>query len=62
VNLKINIDNEKAAIEKMNKAIIGQRQKITVANEHIADFEKQIAETEQRIEELQAFLNSNTGK
>ena len=60
INTSINIDNEKAAIEKMEKAIKGQQHKISVAEEVIADFEKQIAETEKRITELEEFLNNNS--
>jgi len=59
VKAALNIENEKAAIEKMQKGIKGQQLKISVAQEIIADFEKQIAETEQRIEELKAFLNTD---
>ena len=55
----ISIDDEKAAIEKIEKAIKGQQLKISVAQEIIADFENQIAETEKRIEKLKTFLKNN---
>jgi chromosome segregation ATPase len=61
IRTAINIDNEKAAIEKIKKSISAQRQKITAAEELITGFEKQIAETEQRIEELQSILNNSAG-
>lgn len=56
IETAIDIDNEKAEIEKMNKAIQNHQQKIAAAKESIADLEKQIAETELRIEELKVFL------
>ena len=55
----INIDNEKIEIEKTKKAILNQRVKIAAANDAISDLEKQIAESEHRIEEWQAFLRDN---
>jgi len=61
INAAISIDNEKAEIEKIRKAIAGQRQKITAAEEAIVSLEKQISESEGRIEELETFLNSSAG-
>jgi len=52
----INIDGEKAEIEKMKKAIQNQQDKIAVAKKSIADLEKKIAETELHIEELKSVL------
>ena len=59
VKAAISIDNEKAEIEKIKKAIANQRQKISAANNEIADLEKQIGESEQSIEELEAFIKEN---
>ena len=61
VKAAMTIDAEKDAIEKMDKAIKTQQQKITIAEEVIADFEKQKAETERRIEELKQFVENNSG-
>jgi chromosome segregation ATPase len=61
INASINIDEEKAEIEKLGKAILGQKQKITFAEEAIAGFEKQIAGMESRIGELTAFIEKNGG-
>jgi chromosome segregation ATPase len=61
LKVSINIDNERAAIEKMEKGIKAQQHKITLAQEVIADFERQITETEKRIVELKAFLEKNAG-
>jgi len=59
INASMNIDKKKAEIEKLNKAIEGQKEKITFANEAIAGYESQIAESEQQIEELETFLKQN---
>ena len=58
IRTAISIDNEKAEIEKMKKAIANQQQKIASANDAISDLEKQIAETGRRIEELKAFIEN----
>jgi len=55
----ISIDNEKAEIEKIAKAIAHQRQKIAAANDEITDLEKQIGEADARIEELKTFIKEN---
>ena len=57
----IEIDEEKAEIEKLEKAIIFQRQKITAAEEAIRDNEKQIAESQQHIEQLNTFIQGDHG-
>jgi len=63
IKASISIDNEKAEIEKIKKAIANQRHKIAAANEEISVLEKQIDEAEQNIEELKTFLDENdTGK
>ena len=59
IKTTINIDNEKAEIEKLQKAITGQQQKIAAANEAILDLEKQIEESERCIEEMNTFLEEN---
>ena len=56
VKASISIDNEKAEIEKIKKAIANQRHKIAVANEEISELEKQISEAEQNIDELKTFI------
>jgi len=61
INASVSIDEEKAEIEKLNKAIQSQRQKITYAEEAIAGFEKQIAGVEFKIGELTAFIQENGG-
>ena len=61
IDASISIDDEKVEIEKLNKAIQGQRQKITYAEEAIAGFEKQIAGVEFKIGELTAFIEENGG-
>jgi len=61
INASLSIDDEKAEIEKLNKAITSQRQKITYAEEAIAGFEKQIAGLEFKIGELTAFIEENGG-
>jgi chromosome segregation ATPase len=61
IDASISIDEEKDEIEKLNKAITSQRQKITYAEEAIAGFEKQIAGVEFKIGELTAFIEENGG-
>ena len=61
INAAIAIDDEMAEIEKLNKAILGQKKKITDAEEVIAEFEKKIADSESKIEELKAFIKKNHG-
>jgi len=56
IKASINIDNEKADIEKAKKAIAGHRLKITAAEEAISQLDKQIAESEKHIEELNNFI------
>jgi len=56
IRAAISIDNEKAEIEKVKKAIQNQQQKIAAASGAISDLEKQIAESQERIAELNAFL------
>ena len=56
VKASISIDNEKAEIEKIKKAIASQRQKIAAANEEIAGLEKQIQEAEFNIDEYSTVL------
>ena len=60
INAAIGIDNEKAEIERTKKAIISQQQKISAAEAAITGLEKQIAESKQRIMELELFLTSGT--
>ena len=57
IKTSIRIDDEKTEIEKIGKAINGQKQKIAAAEKEITDFEKQITEAEQHIKELQTFLD-----
>jgi len=59
VKASISIDNEKAEIEKIKKAIANQRQKIAAANGEIAELEKQISEAEHNIDEFKLFLSEN---
>ena len=61
INAAISIDEEKAEIEKLEKAVLAQRQKITFAEEAIEGLEKQIAGVENKIEELTAFIEGNGG-
>jgi hypothetical protein len=61
INASIAIDNEMAEIEKLNKSILGQKKKITDAEEAIVEFEKIIADSQLRIEELKAFIKKNHG-
>jgi len=62
IEAAINIDREKCEIEKINKSIRGQQRKISDAEEAITALEKQLAESEQHIEELKAFINNNPEK
>jgi chromosome segregation ATPase len=62
VKAAISIDEEKAGIEKLKKAILNQRQKITVAEEAIAGLETQIAKSEQYIDELKTFIQEDHGR
>jgi len=61
INSAIRIDEEKAEIERLKKAIAAQRQKITAAEDAIAGLEEQINETEQHIGELEAFVQGDHG-
>ena len=61
IKAAISIDDEKAGIEKMEKAILNQRQKITAAEEAIDGLEKQIAESERQIDKLSAFIQGDHG-
>ena len=60
INTAINIDGEKDAIGKMEKGIKSQQQKISIAEDVIADFEKQIGEANDRIKEMEKFLADNS--
>ena len=59
INAAITIDKKKAEIEKLQNAIEGQKEKIQFAGEAISGYEKQIAQSEQQIDELKAFLQQN---
>ncbi|MCL2602692.1 MAG: hypothetical protein FWD91_07770 [Treponema sp.] len=59
VKAEIDIDSEKAEIEKIKKAITHQRKKIAAATEEIGELEKQIGDCEQSIEALKKFLKEN---
>jgi len=59
VKASISIDNEKAEIEKIKKAIANQQHKIAAANGEIAVLEKQIDEAEQNIEGLKIILEES---
>ncbi|MDR0496254.1 MAG: hypothetical protein LBH42_01415 [Treponema sp.] len=61
LNAAISVDDEKAEIERMKKAIQNQRQRIAAAEETISGFEKQIVESEQHIEDLNEFIRNNGG-
>jgi hypothetical protein len=61
VNAAIRIDEEKAEIEKLKRAIIAQQQKIADAEDAIAGIEDQISETEQHIVELEIFIQGDHG-
>jgi hypothetical protein len=61
VNAAIRIDEEKAEIEKLRKAITAQRQKITAAEDTITSLEEQINETERHIAELEVFIQGDHG-
>jgi chromosome segregation ATPase len=58
IKAAISLDDERAEIRKMKKAIQAQEQKINAARETILEIEDQIAETERHIGELQAFLDN----
>ena len=57
----INIDAEKAEVQKLNKAIIVQKQKSTAAAEAINGLENQITGIESKIAELNKFIEDNGG-
>jgi len=59
IRAAISIDNEKAEIERKNKAIQNQQQRIAAASNAISGLEKQITESEKRIAELEEFLRDN---
>ena len=61
IGAAISIDDENAEIEKMNKAIQGQRQKIAAAESDIEALSEKISVSEKRIEELKAFIGGNSG-
>jgi hypothetical protein len=61
INAAIRIDEEKAEIEKLKKAIVAQQQKITTAEDAITGLEGQISETEQHIVELEVFIQGDHG-
>ena len=61
INAAIRIDEEKAEIEKLKKAIVAQQQKITAAEDTITNLEGQISETEQHIVELEVFIQGDHG-
>jgi hypothetical protein len=61
INAAIRIDEEKAEIEKIKRAIIAQQQKITAAEDAITSLEEQISETEQHIVELEIFIQGDHG-
>jgi chromosome segregation ATPase len=52
----ITIDNEKAEIEKMERAITDQKQRIAAAEGRVEELNRQIGEARDRIEELSALL------
>ena len=61
VNAAIRIDEEKAEIERLKKAIVAQQQKITAAEDAIKGIEDQIGDTEQHIVELETFIQGDHG-
>ena len=61
IRAAIDIDSEKAEIGKIEKAILEQRRRINAAEDAISGYEKQIAESEQHIEELKAFIQDDHG-
>jgi len=61
VNAAIRIDEEKAEIERLKRAIAAQQQKITAAEDAITDIEGQISDTEQHITELEIFIQGDHG-
>jgi chromosome segregation ATPase len=52
----LEIDAEKAEIEKLKKAVGEERVRIALAEEHIGELEGLVTETEQHIEELKKLL------
>jgi chromosome segregation ATPase len=52
----IAIDDEKAEIEKMDRAIVEQKRRITAAEDRIGELNRQIDEAKAHIEELSALL------
>ncbi|MDR2485288.1 MAG: hypothetical protein LBD55_07830 [Treponema sp.] len=52
----LTIDDEKAEIEKLNKAITDHRQRIALSEEAIANFEKRITDANRHIEDLTLLL------
>jgi hypothetical protein len=61
INAAIRIDEEKAEIERLKRAIVAQQQKITAAEDAITGLEEQISETEQHIVELEIFIQGDHG-
>ena len=61
LNAAIKIDDENSEIEKLKKSILGQRQKITAAEEAIGKLETEISDAKSRIEELDLFIKQNGG-
>jgi len=61
VNAAIRIDEEKAEIEKLKRAIVAQQQKITAAEDAITGIEEQIHDVEQHINELEMFIQEDHG-
>lgn len=57
IKASISIDDEKEEIEKIKKAILGQRQKIADAESEIESFHARITDIENHIDELGAFIN-----
>jgi len=61
INAAIRIDEEKAEIERLKRAIVAQQQKIANAEDAITGLEGQISETEQHIVELEVFIQGDHG-
>jgi len=61
VNAAIRIDEEKAEIERLKRAITAQQQKIAAAEDAITGIEEQISDTEQHITELEIFIQGDHG-
>jgi chromosome segregation ATPase len=61
VNAAIRVDEEKAEIEKLRRAIVTQPQKITAAEDAITGIEEQINDIEQHINELEIFIQEDHG-